>query len=142
MTSKLERFMRYDVLRYLSNRDLRSPATMNKLDEVQKSLGINLPEQYANFMSLSNGYEGLIGNSYVAIWKIEDLVGLNEGYAVKEFAPHLIIFGSDGGGEAFAFDITKEMQIVNTPFIGLGLEDEKVIAKVFDEFIEKIYYGL
>lgn len=133
--------MKNEILRYLSNRDLRLPVTMNELDEVQKSLGINLPEQYANFMLLSNGYEGLIGNSYVVIWKIEDLVGLNDGYAVKEFSPHLIIFGSDGGGEAYAFDTTKEMQIVNAPFIGLGLEDEKVIAKVFNEFIKKVYFS-
>ena len=131
-----------DVLSCLSKGDLCLPASMDKLVEVQKSLGINFPEQYANFILLSNGYEGLIGNSYVAIWKIEDLAGLNDGYAVKEFAPHLILFGSDGGGEAYAFDTLKDMQIVNAPFIGLGSEDERVIANLFDEFIEKLYYGL
>ena len=32
------------------------------------------------------------------------IIPLNESWAVQEFAPELIIFGSDGGGTAYAFD--------------------------------------
>ena len=33
-----------------------------------------------------NGGEGAIGESYLALWKIEDLIALNEAYVVQNFA--------------------------------------------------------
>ena len=45
---------------------------------------------------------------------------------VSEFAPGLILFGSDGGGEAYAFDVREAVPIiVEVPFIGMGGDEAK-----------------
>jgi hypothetical protein len=130
------------IFNYLNHNDINPPATKEQIELAQEKLGVVFPARYVDFLLKSDGYEGLIGQAYIALWNIDDIVKRNEGYAVKEFAPHLVLFGSDGGDEAFAFDTSKsEFPIVITPFIGLGLEEENVIGNSFFEFIENLYNG-
>lgn len=72
-------------------------------------------------MLKTNGGEGTIGeDSYLRLWKIEEIIESNKGYSVEEFAPGLIIIGSDGGGTAYGFDFRSEKPIlVAVDFIGL-----------------------
>ncbi len=131
-----------NILYYLDKENLQSPATKEQIEITQEKMGILLPAEYVDFLLKSNGYEGSIGESYVAIWNIEELITLNDAYEVKEFAPHLILIGSDGGGEAYGFDTrSKEFPIINTQFIGMGMEDEIVLGHSFNEFIETLYNG-
>lgn len=85
-----------------------------------------------------NGGEGFIGpNAYVIFWKLEELMELNKAYQVAEYAPGLFIFGSDGGGEAYAFDVrTPAMPIVSVPFVGLDLSLARAIAPTFSGFLD------
>jgi hypothetical protein len=39
------------------------------------------------------------------IWKIGELLRFNREYEVQVYAPGLLLFGSSGGGEAFAFSL-------------------------------------
>ena len=88
----------------------------------------------------SNGAEGFIGSSYLVIWPIEQIIVLNQAYRVSEFNPGLVYFGSDGGGEAYAFDIrTKEMPIVEFPFESIHIEDAELCGKTFYEFLQNLY---
>ena len=67
------------------------------------------------------------------------MISLNEEYAVKEFAPYLVLIGSNGGEEVYAFDTRRtDLPIVVTPFTGIGIE-EKLIAHSFAEFIENSF---
>ena len=127
-----------DILDFLNVEDVRSPAKQEEIEMAQEVIKVDLPEQYVNLLLLTNGYEGFIGKSYISLWKIEELVELNDAYGVKEFAPNLVLFGSDGGGEAYAFDASKDMVIINIPFIGLGLEKESILAETFNEFIKNL----
>jgi hypothetical protein len=45
---------------------------------------------------------GFIGENYLMAWPVEDLIQFNKEYLVDEAAPELFLFGSSGGGEAFA----------------------------------------
>ena len=49
----------------------------------------------------ANGGEGFVGRAYLILWPIEKLRELNDAYQVEQYAPGFLIFGSDGGGEAF-----------------------------------------
>ena len=102
--------------------------------------GLELPKEYKDFMKLTNGGEGPIGDfSYVQFWSLEELINLNEEYKVEELFPSNFIFGSDGGDTAYAFDTTsKPMKIVQFPFISMPDEIEE-LAKTFNEFIEYLY---
>ena len=128
------------VFSYLRNEGLCPPASQEQIKMIEKKLGVALPTQYIDFLLHSNGYEGIVGKSYLVLWKIENLVMLNEEYAVNEFAPYLVLIGSDGGGEAYAFDTRMNgFPIINTPFIGLGLEEETIIGNSFSEFFENLF---
>lgn len=130
------------ILKQLTNNMMLNPPTTREvLNEVEVKLEIKLPEQYVEFMLESNGAEGQVGSSsYLAIWSIEQLVPLNEEYAVNEFTPGLVYFGSDGGGMAYAFDLRgSTITIVEFPFESIEIEDAKFCGNTFVEFLEYLY---
>jgi hypothetical protein len=87
------------------------------------------------FLSRSNGGEGFIGERYVWLWKAEELMTHNRGYKVAEFFPNFFFIGTDGGGEAYAFDITGHDETVfEVPFIGKP-SDASAIADSFDALL-------
>jgi hypothetical protein len=60
------------------------------------------------------------------------LLELNKDYQVDEYAPGLFFFGSNGGGEAFAFDLrTAARPVVAVPFVGMDLSLATVLAPEF-----------
>lgn len=130
-----------NLKRLINGMDLNSPASKEILDDVQNKLGVRFPDQYTEFMLESNGAEGSVGTkSYLAIWSAEQIVQLNEEYAVNDFTPGLVYFGSDGGGMAFAFDKReKEIKIVGFPFESIHIEDAKKYGKTFVEFLQYLY---
>lgn len=130
-----------DILKKLIEKmELNPPTTSSALTDVEAKLRIKLPNQYIDFMMESNGAEGNIGRSYIAIWAAEQIVQLNEGYAVNEFTPGLVYFGSDGGGMAYAFDNrTENVSIVVIPFESIHIEDAKMCGKTFVEFLQYLF---
>lgn len=118
-----------------------SPAKKLEIDKLQKLLECELPKDYSNFMLSSNGGEGWIGeNSYLMLWKIEEILELNSKYNVFDLAPGLLIFGSNGGIDAYAFDTRIEgIPIVDVPFIGMSLNEISYLGGTFEEFLESLY---
>lgn len=87
------------------------------------------------FLARSNGGEGFIGERYVSLWKAEELMTHNLSYKVAEFFPNFFFIGSDGGGEAYAFDISGDnAAIFEVPFIGMP-SDARAIADSFDALL-------
>jgi hypothetical protein len=118
------------------------PARPSLIAQSQAKLSFPLPVDYVRFLQRMNGGEGFLGeNAYVALWRVEELSDRNAGYEVAEFAPGLFLFGSNGGGEAFAFDTRSgQFRIVAVPFVGMGdLVDAIVIATNFRTFLEVLF---
>jgi len=117
---------------------LNTPADLLAIEKSQFDLGTKLPDDYLSFILRSNGAVGTVGlTGYLRLSPIDELVEFNQGYCVKDFAPGLLLFGSDGGGEAFAFDLRDpSMPIVGVPFVGMSLEEVQVIAPTFTEFLK------
>ena len=99
-----------------------------------------LPDGYARFLQQTNGGEGFVGNAYVILWRVEELLEMNKAYQVAEYAPGLFLFGSDGGGEAFAFDTRSDAKpIVTVPFVGMELKLARPVAPNFKAFLEELF---
>ena len=130
-------------LKKLTNKmELNPPTSREILEDVGTTLGIRLPDHYIEFMLESNGAEGNVGTrSYLAIWPAEQIVQLNEDYAVNEFTPGLVYFGSDGGGMAYAFDKRENDSpvVVEFPFESIHIKDTKLCGKTFVEFLQYLY---
>jgi hypothetical protein len=112
-------------------------ASVTAIQALADALKINFPDDYVAFLGATNGGEGMIGETYLMLWPVEEIMKLNTSYQVDEFAPGLLLFGSDGGGEAFAYDTrTNPWQVVKIPFVGMDLEDVEVLSPSFEEFLE------
>jgi SMI1 / KNR4 family (SUKH-1) len=116
------------------------PATPGDVEAFENGSGIRLPNEYTAFLKTRNGGEGFIGNeSYLILWKVGDLQSLNSAYEVKAYVPDLLIFGSDGGGEAYAIDYSDPaLAIVAVPFVGMERGLVRKISSNFNEFLNAL----
>lgn len=132
--------MENKIQNFIKALNLNPPSSKELISRVESKFGIKFPKEYVEFMMCYNGAEGSIGNSYLVIWPIEEIVPSHEGYAVEEFAPGIVLFGSDGGGTAFAFDIRfRNTPIVEVPFIGMDISELTYCAETLNEFLEYLY---
>lgn len=113
------------------------PATPEQIETFSSATGLTLPPDYKSFLSVANGGEGMVGtNAYLILWGIEELTPLNKAYQVEKYVPGLLFFGSDGGGEAYAFNTCNKMRVVRVPFVGMGVSTVQPIAENFTDFLE------
>ena len=111
------------------------PATESLIPKFEVAARLSLPEDYKEFLCQRNGGEGFVGDRYLVLFQIESLKKQNDGYNFADFFPGLLLIGSDGAGEAFAFDTTREpWSVVMLPFIGF-IKDAKPVGKNFEEFL-------
>lgn len=130
-----------DKERVLRDFKCNPPANESSLRQLEARNDVHLPQDYIEFLREANGGEGFVGqNFYLILWPAEELTEMNKAYQVGEYAPGLFIFGSDGGGEAFAFDLRSDArQIVSIPFVGMDLKLIRPLAVDFAGFLEKLF---
>jgi len=129
------------VDRFIHGLHCRPPASEGTIAAFEKSADVQLPDDYRKFLSIVNGAEGCIGKiEFVVLWAIEELVRSNLALNVQVYAPGLLLFGSDGGGEAYGFDMrTSPWTIVQIPFVAMEWCDAWPIATSFTGFLEHLY---
>jgi hypothetical protein len=109
------------------------PASEVMIRQFEAESGLRLDEGYRSFLLQSNGGEGFIGSLYLILWRVEELLEFCKAYRVEEYAPGLFLFGSDGGGDAFAFDLrNSESSVVLVPFVGMDLT---LVDRLADNFL-------
>ena len=106
------------------------PAESRTVQQLEAALP-TLPADYLAFLRLSNGGAGELGiePGWFQLWPAEDVSSLNREYAVREFLPAYVGFGSDGGGELLAF--TPRGEVVAVPFIPMDASEARIIAPSF-----------
>jgi hypothetical protein len=103
-------------------------AELASIDMFQQSQGLDLPPDYVDFLLSTDGGEGFIGwegfeGKYFQLWKIDELPDVNIAYHAKEYLPGFLLIGSNGGGDAYAFDMKSgSNEIHRVPFIGMEEE--------------------
>src|SRR5215831_12700862 len=129
------------MLRFLGSFRCRPRATDAAIAESEQRLGLKLPKEYVAFLRLCNGGDGVIGDEeYAILWSVEELASLNDRYEVQSYVPGLLIFGSNGGGEAYGFDTRiPNWPIVSVPFVGMEWELAEPIGASFSLCLERLY---
>ena len=129
-----------DKERLLAKINANPPADASSIRQFETEAGIHLPEDYMKFLQERDGGEGFVGNAYVIFWRVGELLEMNRAYQVADYAPGLFLFGSDGGGEAFAFDTRSDSKpIVSVPFVGMELKAIHPLASHFKAFLEELF---
>ena len=124
----------------MSNR--KPPAEEGEMQKLIERCGFELPESYLNWLGQSNGGEGdlSVAPGWYQLWPVEEVLELNQSYEVQENLPGFFGFGSNGGGELFAFDVRspKQFKVFMIPFIVMNEKDAVEIASDFASFVAAI----
>ena len=128
------------ALTLLAGLTLWPGATEWELRELRDRVSSGYPSGHEEFLRHSNGAEGPYGRTqYLVLWSSRDLIERNEGYAVQEFAPGLLLFGTDGGDTGYGFDIRSiPWAVVETPIIGMDWSKARTVAKSFTTFLQNL----
>jgi hypothetical protein len=135
------RFLQRDKLNSEINKifegfEKNPPINSVEVQKIANAINFELPSDYLEIFSFMNGGEGFIGNEYCRLYPLEELIPLNESFSVKEVAPSIFVFGSNGGGEAFAFNTTaSSVSIVKIPFIPMDIGFAELLGKTFGDFL-------
>lgn len=128
--------MQFDKTYLLAEFKGNPPADQDAIQRFEAEAGFLLPAEYKEFLAVANGGAGFMGEAYMHLWRVEELLTLNLAYQVAEYAPDLFVFGSNGGGEAFAFDRRLDpMPVVAVPFVGIESGLANRVGSSFGEFV-------
>lgn len=99
------------------------PASEAAIRVLRHAIGWTFPPQYIEFLRWRNGWEGFMGGdrNYLRLDSAEWVAENAATEEALEFLPGLVVIGSNGGGEAFAFDRRKTPDnegVVMLPWIG------------------------
>lgn len=115
------------------------PAEPAVVDGLSARLGVELPKGYTDFLREHNGGEGFVHESYVVFFKAEELADFNREYEVEKYAPGILLFGSNGGGEGYGFDTEDPaMPIVRIPFIGMNRRSAVTVARDLADLFSRL----
>jgi len=114
--------------------------SLTSLEQYFGKFGKKLPADLREVLEASDGAEGFINKHYLMLWGAAEIIECNKSYQVDLYAPGLLLFGSSGGGEAYAFDTrtANAMPVVKVPFVGMALKYADVMAPTFTEFLEEL----
>ena len=114
------------------------PATEAAIRNLVKSADFDLPADHLAFLRKSDGGEGDLGvePGWIVLWSANELVDANRDYCVSEFMPGFFGFGSNGGGEMFAFDFHQpgKASVVMVPFIPMDADEAVLLGRTFSDF--------
>lgn len=114
-------------------------ANEDQISSLNSSFSKPLPIDFLSFLKFSNGAVGMIGPNYLEICKAEDISKLNEDYVVDTYAPGLILFGTDGGGEGYGFDYRgNDPIVVEIPFVGMDWKEARKKGDTFLDFLKNL----
>ncbi len=121
-----------EVLHLTASMTLGRPAERKAIAKAERALG-EVSHEYVEFLLLHNGGEGPVGTEgYARFFPIEDLA-----YSELGHLADWLLFGTDGGGEAFLFD--HEGQVMMAPWI--GDRGDAVAQGRFREFVRRLAEG-
>jgi SMI1 / KNR4 family (SUKH-1) len=112
-------------------------ASRDQIARAQERLGVTFPSDLEEFMAQADAAEGWVGDAYLAMWPVALLADLNAKARIPEFAPDLVFFATNGGGEGFAFD-RSNLSFVMAPMIGLRIVESTPMGGTFRDFVDRL----
>lgn len=82
------------------------PASEDDLARLRAALPGPAPDDWLALLSAMNGGEGYVGEDFVRLYSIDDVLKVKATLAPVE-VPGIVIIGSTGGGVAYAYDFRR-----------------------------------
>jgi cell wall assembly regulator SMI1 len=118
--------------------DAEAGATESTIEAAEDRLRERFPDDYRNFLKSENGLPRWYGDVYLSLYTIEQVVELNEIHEHLAYQPELIHIGSDGGGEAIAFDFRQDPPtVILVNLVSTDWREAILQAESFTEFMDQ-----
>ncbi|AOI56433.1 SMI1/KNR4 family protein [Burkholderia diffusa] len=106
-----------------------APSAPAEIAGLEKTLGVLLPLNYKNFLAWSDGGEGEVGDLYLSMWTVKQVVELNALYSITtRMGRGFVGIGTDGGYYCFALDLRRDERFVVVPLGALAEDEVKPLA--------------
>ena len=104
---------------------------------MQNRFRVKFPVDYVDLVCQFSGGEGFLANGrFLRLYDVGELASINSAFDVERFAPGLLIIGSDGGGQSYAYDTRGgAMGIVAFDDADISLESARLLGTTLKEFI-------
>jgi cell wall assembly regulator SMI1 len=113
-------------------------ATESTIEAAENRLRQRFPDDYRSFLESENGIAKWYGDVYLSLYTIEQVVELNEIREHLAYQPELIHIGSDGGGEAIAFDFRQDPPtVILVNLVSTDWSEAILQAESFTEFMDQ-----
>lgn len=119
-------------------------ASIQEIEMLKKTFGIDLPEDYEELLLKSNGGSLYGFNTPINIYSIKVVIALYMEFDYYTNIPKSLIFGGDGGGKIYTFDLRKDNKPVlifdqgDTRYDNIIYETESITRMVKDVVQNKI----
>ena len=102
--------MKINIVEILENTKWwkREPATEEEISLLEKSFGKNLPPDYIALLRFSNGASLYDFVTPLTVFSISEVLALYKEFDLYANIPHSLIFGGDGGGTIYTYDLRDE----------------------------------
>jgi cell wall assembly regulator SMI1 len=113
-------------------------ATDSTIEMAENRLRQRFPDDYRTFLKSERGLKKWFGDVYLSLYTIDQVVELNEIHDHLAYQPELIHIGSDGGGEAIAFDFRQDPPtVIMVSLVSTDRSEGIVQAESFTEFMDQ-----
>lgn len=121
----------------------RTESITDQVGLVEQKFGFCLPRDYIEFASNYFGFEKFIGEEFLRLWNLEELIQMNIDYEITTELDNTIGIGTNGASEFIAIEkIAKEnFRVVLSPFIDLNKECHIDIGSSFTNFLLRLNHG-
>jgi hypothetical protein len=90
---------------------------------------VPMPAEYEAVIATLGAGEGFVGDEFVRLYDPAELAQLNQAYGFPLYLPGLVLFGSNGCGDAYAYDRRGQaVSVVKVPFVPLEWEYVEEVA--------------
>lgn len=114
-------------------------ASQASVDSFKQKRGVNLPDDFEEFLLRSDGCNGELGEGYLQLWSVGELIGADD-YEFFPSGQNRFLIGSNAGSTAYA---VYDGNFISVPFVFSGpIEEEiEVLGRNFAEFVAAIEHG-
>jgi hypothetical protein len=118
---------------------VRPPVDLAPLHALAAKLDIVLPADYVEYMTMSNGGTGPVGEGWIELWPVSRIVDVGE----TEDTPYedFLAFAGDGANTVYGLDPRRGGEIVEGDWVGLSRDEVIPRGRTLTEFLQRISRG-
>jgi len=118
--------------------DVGAGASESTIEAAENRLRQRFPDDYRTFLKSESRLDQWFGDVYLSLYTVEQVVELNEIHGHLSYQPELIHIGSDGGGEAIAFDFRRSPPtVILVNLVSTDWSEAILQADSFTEFMDQ-----